>query len=156
MLREKCSQSQNCTHKKARRFIIFHKDNCGNDYSLDKQSTSRAVDKCRVMEKETAQAKDDGSLLALEPVSLDHFGPIILNSDGTMSRIPNWAEMSAPEKETAKRLISKRNARRKDALTAALNSALPFQGDIVGSIALPPLTGDEQQEIKLLGDDGRK
>lgn len=108
------------------------------------------------MEKETAQAKDDGSLLALEPVSLDHFGPIILNSDGTMSRIPTWAEMSAPEKETAKRLISKRNARRKDALTAALNSALPFQGDIVGSIAPPPLTGDEQQEIKLLGDDGRK
>jgi len=122
--------------------------------------TSRAVDKRRAMEKETAQAKDDDSLLTVtapEPVSLDHFGPIILNSDGTMSRIPNWAEMSAPEKETAKRLISKRNARRKDALTAALNSAgLPFQGDIVGSIAPPPLTGDEQQEIKLLGDDGRK
>lgn len=107
---------------------------------------------------ETAQAKDHDGLIAAAkpvPISLDHVGPIILNSDGTMSRIPNWAEMSAPEKETAQRLISKRNARRKDELTA-LNSALPFQGEIVGSIVPPPLMGDEQQEIKLLGDDGRK
>merc|ERR1711871_811934 len=47
---------------------------------------------------------------------LDELGPIIINSDGSMSRIPNWATMDDNEKATAQRLIAKRNERRKKEL----------------------------------------
>jgi hypothetical protein len=44
-----------------------------------------------------------------EAVVLDQFGPVVVNSDGTLSRITNWPTMTDGEKETAKRLIAKRN-----------------------------------------------
>ena len=47
---------------------------------------------------------------------LSELGPIIINSDGSMSRIPNWATMDDNEKATAQRLIAKRNERRKKEL----------------------------------------
>lgn len=49
--------------------------------------------------------------------SFDMLGPIVLNSDGTMSRISNWQEMTEKEKDSAKKLISKRNKSRKKALS---------------------------------------
>ena len=45
-------------------------------------------------------------------VVLDQFGPVVVNSDGTLSRITNWQAMTEDEKSTAKRLIAKRNVRR--------------------------------------------
>ena len=45
-------------------------------------------------------------------VCLDHLGPIIINSDGTTSRILGWEEKSEEEKESVKRLVAKRNAKR--------------------------------------------
>lgn len=50
---------------------------------------------------------------------LEGLGPIILNTDGTMGRIPNWSEYTASEKEQAIRLISARNKKRKEALLLA-------------------------------------
>ena len=46
-------------------------------------------------------------------VALEHLGPIVINSDGTTSRISNWTTMSETEKEMAMRLIPKRNERRR-------------------------------------------
>lgn len=49
-------------------------------------------------------------------VKLDALGPIVLNVDGTMGRIANWANFTENEKSQAIRLISARNQRRKEAL----------------------------------------
>ena len=51
--------------------------------------------------------------------SIDMLGPIVLNKDGTMCRISNWQDMTPGEKETAKRMIAKRNKSRKKALLEA-------------------------------------
>ena len=45
-----------------------------------------------------------------------HIGPVIVNTDGTTSRIENWDEMSEVEQEIAWRRISERNQKRRDAL----------------------------------------
>ncbi|EED23703.1 fungal specific transcription factor, putative [Talaromyces stipitatus ATCC 10500] len=52
-------------------------------------------------------------------VSLDHLGPIVVNQDGTMSRISNWEKMTDIEKQNTMRIIGKRNKQRMDALKAA-------------------------------------
>lgn len=54
-------------------------------------------------------------------------GPFIVNSDGTLSRIKNWAQMSDIEKERAKRLIAKRNKSRMD--TIKENQERPLDED---------------------------
>ena len=46
------------------------------------------------------------------PVTLDEYGPIVLNKDGTARRITNWNQMNIIEKETALRVIADRNKRR--------------------------------------------
>jgi len=50
---------------------------------------------------------------------LEGLGPIILNTDGTMGRIPNWSEYTDAEKVQAMRLIGARNKKRKEALLLA-------------------------------------
>ena len=40
-------------------------------------------------------------------LALDHLGPIVINSDGSTSRIANWAEMNPEEQEKTARLIKK-------------------------------------------------
>jgi hypothetical protein len=52
-------------------------------------------------------------------VSLDHLGPIVVNQDGTMSRISNWDKMTEIEKKNTIRIIGKRNKQRLEALKAA-------------------------------------
>ena len=47
-----------------------------------------------------------------EPVVMDHLGPVVVNVDGTLSRIANWSEMIDHEKELTKRRIAKRNIER--------------------------------------------
>ena len=49
--------------------------------------------------------------------SLEDLGPIIINSDGSLSRIPNWHQMTLNEQEKTKRLIAKRNEKRKEELS---------------------------------------
>ena len=50
--------------------------------------------------------------LAEAGLEVDHLGPVVVNTDGTLSRITNWQAMTEDEKSTAKRLIAKRNVRR--------------------------------------------
>ena len=52
-------------------------------------------------------------------VSLDHLGPMVVNVDGTMSRIANWDKMAEIEKKNTLRIIGKRNKDRLAALKAA-------------------------------------
>ncbi|KAK9426390.1 hypothetical protein SUNI508_02831 [Seiridium unicorne] len=47
-----------------------------------------------------------------EGVRLDHMGPLVVNQDGSMSRISNWAEMSEIERENTLRIVGKRNQQR--------------------------------------------
>ncbi|KAJ9109365.1 hypothetical protein QFC21_000695 [Naganishia friedmannii] len=50
-------------------------------------------------------------------VALDELGPLIVNSDGTLSRIQNWQSLSDVEKERMIRLVVKRrNVQRLDKL----------------------------------------
>ncbi|XXG97433.1 hypothetical protein Hte_003734 [Hypoxylon texense] len=51
-------------------------------------------------------------------VKLDHLGPLVVNEDGTMSRIANWAEMAEIERQNTLRVLGKRNKLRLDALKA--------------------------------------
>jgi len=52
-------------------------------------------------------------------VSLDHLGPMVVNVDGTMSRISNWDKMAEIEKKNTLRIIGKRNQARLEALKKA-------------------------------------
>ncbi|KAI0007984.1 hypothetical protein F4779DRAFT_589380 [Xylariaceae sp. FL0662B] len=45
-------------------------------------------------------------------VRLDHLGPLVVNEDGTASRIANWAQMAAVEREAAVRILGRRNRER--------------------------------------------
>jgi hypothetical protein len=43
---------------------------------------------------------------------LDFLGPIIINTDGTLARIPNWNSLTTSEQTNTLRLIAKRNKAR--------------------------------------------
>lgn len=49
---------------------------------------------------------------------LSSIGPLVVNVDGTVARITNWAEMTEPERETTLRMVGKRNKQRLAALKA--------------------------------------
>jgi hypothetical protein len=60
-----------------------------------------------------------------DSLTLDALGPVILNSDGSVSRIPNWGQLTDAEREKTFRLISKRNAARRKQLEAAAAEERP-------------------------------
>lgn len=47
-----------------------------------------------------------------EGVTLDHLGPMVVNKDGSLSRIANWETMSEKEKKNTLRVLGKRNQAR--------------------------------------------
>jgi len=47
-----------------------------------------------------------------DSLSLDDLGPIIVNRDGSTSRVTNWLEMGKEEQERTQRMIVKRNEKR--------------------------------------------
>ena len=51
-----------------------------------------------------------------DAVPLDALGPVVVNKDGSLSRITNWGSMTELEQEQTKRIIGKRNADRRKAL----------------------------------------
>ncbi|KAG8405208.1 hypothetical protein J3459_011354 [Metarhizium acridum] len=52
-------------------------------------------------------------------VKLDRLGPLVVNVDGTMSRISNWSEMAEVEKQNTLRVLGRRNKQRLEALKKA-------------------------------------
>ncbi|PTD04106.1 hypothetical protein FCULG_00000516 [Fusarium culmorum] len=53
-----------------------------------------------------------------ESVALDSMGPLVVNRDGTMGRIGNWAGMTEHEKAQTLRLLGKRNKERLEVIKA--------------------------------------
>ncbi|KAF3052812.1 hypothetical protein E8E11_005158 [Didymella keratinophila] len=49
-------------------------------------------------------------------VKLDHLGPLVVNKDGSLSRIANWDKMAEIEKQNTLRILGKRNQLRLDGL----------------------------------------
>lgn len=54
-------------------------------------------------------------------VKMDYLGPLVVNKDGTLSRISNWDKMTELEKNNTLRILGKRNQLRKEALQAGEN-----------------------------------
>lgn len=53
-----------------------------------------------------------------ESVRLDALGPLVVNADGSMGRVGNWAGMTEGEREATLRLLGRRNKQRLEALKA--------------------------------------
>ncbi len=51
-----------------------------------------------------------------QAVKLDHLGPLVVNKDGTLSRIANWEQMAEIEKQNTLRILGKRNQLRLESL----------------------------------------
>lgn len=54
-----------------------------------------------------------------QAVKLDHLGPLVVNKDGTLSRIANWETMTDIERQNTLRILVKRNQVRTEALKEA-------------------------------------
>lgn len=49
-------------------------------------------------------------------ISMSELGPIIVNTDGTLRRIENWAQLTKAEQASTVRIVSRRNKKRLEAL----------------------------------------
>ncbi|KAI2611619.1 uncharacterized protein GGS25DRAFT_483429 [Hypoxylon fragiforme] len=63
-----------------------------------------------------------------EGVRLDHLGPLVVNQDGTTSRIANWGEMAEIEKQNTLRILGKRNKQRLETLRGGQQGKEGTQG----------------------------
>lgn len=65
-------------------------------------------------------------------VTLDHLGPMVVNVDGSLSRIGNWEQMTEIERKNTLRILGKRNKQRLEKLRAAgeEKSELDFVGGV--------------------------
>ena len=61
---------------------------------------------------EAAPSVDDSSNI----IRFDELGPIIINTDGSLQRIPNWNLLTEMEQAKALRLIAARNKKRLEKL----------------------------------------
>ncbi|OQR96114.1 hypothetical protein THRCLA_22023 [Thraustotheca clavata] len=57
-------------------------------------------------------------------IALDHLGPMVVQPDGTLMRIKDWDTKTDHEKEMIKRVITKRNKERLDALALAQSAEM--------------------------------
>ncbi|KAJ3715688.1 hypothetical protein C8R42DRAFT_679963 [Lentinula raphanica] len=60
-----------------------------------------------------------------QKVLLDELGPMVVNSDGTLSRIANWSNMTEAEQKRTLRVLGSRNQLRLAAIEA---KTIPDQG----------------------------
>ncbi|KAL2157838.1 hypothetical protein VTH06DRAFT_5107, partial [Thermothelomyces fergusii] len=63
-----------------------------------------------------------------QPIALDTLGPMVVNRDGTISRIANWPEMTEIERENTLRILCKRNQLRLGNLRAGRPADAPQEG----------------------------
>ena len=47
---------------------------------------------------------------------MDNLGPIVINSDGSLSRITNWHGMTVAEQQRTLKIIARRNRQRRQKL----------------------------------------
>lgn len=88
----------------------------------DQQSQEQQQDQPYLALPESAPSAGTNQLDLSQPgstVTLDHLGPMVVNTDGTLSRIANWDGMTEIEKKTTLRVLGKRNKQRLEALKDA-------------------------------------
>lgn len=91
-----------------------------NPYSSSSETTTTAAAKPLALalpsSKTTSTSETSEATTSLnvngDAVKLDHLGPVVVNQDGTLSRINNWAEMSEIERTNTLRVLGKRNQAR--------------------------------------------
>jgi len=98
-------------------------DTDSNTQRQEQQAPEQAQSQEQLYLPETAssEGEDKQLKLGLGPdgaVSLDHLGPMVVNVDGTLSRIGNWEQMTEMERKTTLRVLGKRNKQRLEALKA--------------------------------------
>ncbi|GJJ09243.1 hypothetical protein Clacol_003465 [Clathrus columnatus] len=64
-------------------------------------------------------------------ITLDSLGPMVVNTDGTLSRIINWSSMTQSEREHTLKVLSNRNKLRSEKLTS--ESKMPPTNDVNAS-----------------------
>ena len=88
-----------------------------------------------------------------DAVALDHLGPIVINLDGTLTRIANWAEMTEREQAITKRRVAKRNLERKANLeqgtVPAAQPVLKQPAPSAAPSAAPTGEGMQAQQVML-------
>jgi len=67
-----------------------------------------------------------------QAVTLDSLGPVVVNSDGSLSRISNWDRMDESDQQVAKRRIAKRNVER----LRAFRDAGDLKEDLVSALKI--------------------
>ena len=87
---------------------------------MEESTLSLSVDSKQTLESSTLSSdniSDNITTLKVgEAVQLDELGPIIINTDGTTTKISNWSNMTQQERDTAIRLIAARNKKRVEIL----------------------------------------
>jgi hypothetical protein len=78
-----------------------------------------------------------------ESVALTEMGPIVINTDGSLARISNWAEMSDREREVTKKRITKRNAERLAVLRSEQQQPPPQEGTSSKELNALPAASDD-------------
>ncbi|KAL6910452.1 hypothetical protein GGI43DRAFT_11566 [Trichoderma evansii] len=107
-----------------------------NSDSQDNSSSSSSSSKPSPREALPAPGSHGDNVTTLDvsgsgtTVKLDALGPLVVNVDGTMSRISNWDKMADIERQNTLRIIGKRNQQR----LAALREARGISGESNGSI----------------------
>ncbi|KAL4929588.1 uncharacterized protein BDV17DRAFT_261305 [Aspergillus undulatus] len=78
------------------------------------QEPSSSEEKKSILALPDASTASDTTQLDVngDGVKLDHLGPLIVNNDGTLARIGNWAQMTEMERKNTLRIIGKRNKER--------------------------------------------
>ena len=74
-----------------------------------------------------APSDDTPTLHLGETKKLDHLGPVIINTDGTTSRVANWDKLTEMEQQVALKRVSKRNRQRKEKLLMKQNEVSEVQ-----------------------------
>mmetsp|Transcript_5996 Transcript_5996/g.8320 ORF Transcript_5996/g.8320 Transcript_5996/m.8320 type:complete len:109 (+) Transcript_5996:14-340(+) len=64
--------------------------------------------------------KGESKTASGDGIKFDKLGPVVLNSDGTISRIANWHKMTKREQDLTYKRIVKRNNERRQALLAEM------------------------------------
>ncbi|PYI10361.1 hypothetical protein BO78DRAFT_281785, partial [Aspergillus sclerotiicarbonarius CBS 121057] len=88
--------------------------NTNNQNQTQEQEQTQRNEYLALPDAESATKLDvsgDGST-----VKLDHLGPVVVNQDGTLSRISNWEQMTENEQRNTLRVLGKRNKARLAAL----------------------------------------
>jgi hypothetical protein len=81
-------------------------------------------------------------------IKLSEKGVMVINTDGTISQISNWKEMTEREQLMACRLISKRNEKRK----ALLKEEKAAQLEMEAAVNFAPGAGDNGEILALETD----